>query len=126
MSVAAWPAATYVDVSGALLAVSRVLECTTSGHHIGLVWIRHVIVFLLAERLAAVRRHRPPRGAVDHSAAVAGIRQRVVGRALIVHRLVLRSSETAMDALADHLIERAAHLLLGLVVVDHALGVRLA
>ena len=126
MSVAAWAAATYVDVSGALLAVSTVLECATPGHHIGLVWIRHIIVFLLAECLTTVGRHRSPRGTVDHSAAVACIRERVVGRTLIVHRLVLRSTETAMDALAYHLVERAAHLLLGLIVVDHALCVRLA
>lgn len=128
VGVAAWPAASDVHVSTALLAVSRLLECTAGAtwHHIGLVRIRHVIVFLLAKSLATVRGHRPSRRAIDHAAAVAGIRQRVIGRALIVHRLILSSSETTVDALANHLVERAAHLLLGFVVVDHALRVRFA
>jgi hypothetical protein len=108
-------AASYVHVSTALLAIARLLERASRAtrHHISLVWIRHVIVLLLAECLAAVRRHRSSRRAVDHAAAVARrVRQGVVSCTLIVHRLVLRSSEAAVDALANDLVERAAHLLL--------------
>ena len=45
---------------------------------------------------------------------------------LIVHRLILGCSESSMDTLADHLVKGASHMLLGFIVVDHALRVCLA
>lgn len=45
---------------------------------------------------------------------------------LIVHCLILGCSEASVDTLADHVIKGASHLLLGFIVVDHALRVRLA
>lgn len=130
VGVAAGSATAYVDVSCALLTVSVLLKCAaraTSRHHVGLVRVRHVIVFLLSESLAAVRRDGPARGAIDHATTVAGVGQRVIGCTLIVHRFILGSSEASMNTLAYNLIKRAAHLLLRrLVVVDHALSVRFA
>ena len=50
----------------------------------------------------------------------------MVGTALVVHGFVLRLLEATVDTLRNNLIKRATNLLLRLIIVDHALSVRLA
>lgn len=128
VSIAAWASSAYVNVSTTLLTVTRLLEgaARATRHHVGVMWVRHVVVLLLAEGLAAVGGHGSTRGAIDNATAIAGIGQRMITCTLIVHCLILGCSEASVDTLADHLIKGASHLLLGFIVVDHALRVRLA
>lgn len=132
MGVAAGPAASYMHIR-ALLAVAAhllLLEAAAriaAHHHVGLVVrVRHVVRLLLGDGLAAVRCDWSARRAVDHAAGVARTRQRVICATLVMHGLILRRLEAGVNTLRHHLIERAADLLLRLVVVYHALSVRFA
>jgi hypothetical protein len=51
--------------------------------------IRHIIMFLFCDGFATVRSYRASRSAVYHTIRVAGIRKRVVGAILIMHRFIL-------------------------------------
>lgn len=130
MSIAARTAA-HVHV-GSLLAVAanlRLLEAAwiAAHHHVALVVrIRHVVVFLFADSFSAVGSHWPTGLVVAHAARVRSIRQRMIGAALIMHCLVLGRFEAAVNALGNHLVEGAAHLLLRLIIVNHALSMCLA
>ena len=133
MSVTTWSTSANVHRRSRLPVACHLLvmlEATgiTSGHH--RVWllmrIGHIVMLFLTDCLSTVRSDWSSWVAVDHSASVASIRKWVVARSLVVHSFVLRRLEAAVNALGHYLVERASHLFLRLVVVNHALSVGLA
>ena len=104
-----------------LLETATTLISTHHGVRL-MVRIRHIIMFLFCDGFATVRSYRASRSAVYHTIRVAGIRKRVVGAILIMHRFILWWFEACMNALRHHLIERTTNLLLRLIIVNHTLS----